>query len=152
MSKLHQGCPGHRQLTHRLRTDARTHGPVETTDPRNERPFAASPACHGHGGPAGAAEDAKIALVAPASGRGARQGQLIKALGGAKIVLREADAGDRVVRRGQTTGSRSGGEQQMRALGRGLMAVRCCYSSTSPRRARTPRCSPTARAAAHLGA
>src|SRR5437588_3712524 len=63
--------------------------------------------------PAHAAEDVKIALVAPLSGRWARQGQLkkmgaemaieeinsqggIKALGGAKIVLREADAGDSV--------------------------------------------------------
>jgi branched-chain amino acid transport system substrate-binding protein len=63
--------------------------------------------------PAVAAEDVKIALVAPLSGRWARQGQLkkmgaemaideinaqggIKALGGAKIVLREADAGDSV--------------------------------------------------------
>jgi len=63
--------------------------------------------------PAPAAEDVKIALVAPLSGRWARQGQLkkmgaemaideinsqggIKALGGAKIVLREADAGDSV--------------------------------------------------------
>jgi branched-chain amino acid transport system substrate-binding protein len=62
---------------------------------------------------AAAAEDVKIALVAPLSGRWARQGQLkkmgaemaieeinsqggIKALGGAKIVLREADAGDSV--------------------------------------------------------
>jgi len=62
---------------------------------------------------AAAAEDLKIALVAPLSGRWARQGQLkkmgadmaiaeinaaggIKALGGAKIVLREADAGDSV--------------------------------------------------------
>ena len=61
--------------------------------------------------PAPAADDFKIALVAPLSGRWARQGQLkkrgaemaidainsqggIKALGGAKIVLREADAGD----------------------------------------------------------
>src|SRR5712664_4661377 len=61
--------------------------------------------------PAPAADDVKIALVAPLSGRWARQGQLkkmgaemaideingqggIKALGGAKIVLREADAGD----------------------------------------------------------
>src|SRR5438132_7276691 len=60
-----------------------------------------------------AAEELKIALVVPLSGRWARQGQLkkmgaemaiaeinaqggIKALGGAKIVLREADAGDRV--------------------------------------------------------
>jgi branched-chain amino acid transport system substrate-binding protein len=60
-----------------------------------------------------AAGDVKIALVAPLSGRWARQGQLkkmgaemaieeinsqggIKALGGAKIVLREADAGDSV--------------------------------------------------------
>ena len=60
-----------------------------------------------------AAEEVKIALVAPLSGRWARQGQLkkmgaemaieeinaqggIKALGGAKIVLREADAGDSV--------------------------------------------------------
>src|SRR3989442_1779730 len=60
-----------------------------------------------------AADDFKIALVAPLSGRWARQGQLkkmgaemaiaeinaqggIKALGGAKIVLREADAGDSV--------------------------------------------------------
>ena len=60
-----------------------------------------------------AAEDVKIALVAPLSGRWARQGQLkkmgaemaieeinsqggIKALGGAKIVLREGDAGDSV--------------------------------------------------------
>jgi branched-chain amino acid transport system substrate-binding protein len=60
-----------------------------------------------------AAEELKIALVAPLSGRWARQGQLkkmgadmaiaeinaqggIKALGGAKIVLREADAGDSV--------------------------------------------------------
>jgi branched-chain amino acid transport system substrate-binding protein len=60
-----------------------------------------------------AADDVKIALVAPLSGRWARQGQLkkmgaemaiaeinaqggIKALGGAKIVLREADAGDSV--------------------------------------------------------
>src|SRR5207244_8669195 len=60
-----------------------------------------------------AADDLKIALVAPLSGRWARQGQLkkmgaemaiaeinaqggIKALGGAKIVLREADAGDSV--------------------------------------------------------
>jgi branched-chain amino acid transport system substrate-binding protein len=63
--------------------------------------------------PARAADDVKIALVAPLSGRWARQGQLkkmgaemaideinsqggIKALGGAKIVLREADAGDSV--------------------------------------------------------
>ena len=63
--------------------------------------------------PAIAADDVKIALVAPLSGRWARQGQLkkmgaemaideinsqggIKALGGAKIVLREADAGDSV--------------------------------------------------------
>jgi branched-chain amino acid transport system substrate-binding protein len=63
--------------------------------------------------PAGAADDFKIALVVPLSGRWARQGQLkkmgaemaieeinsqggIKALGGAKIVLREADAGDSV--------------------------------------------------------
>jgi branched-chain amino acid transport system substrate-binding protein len=62
---------------------------------------------------AGAAEDVRIALVAPLSGRWARQGQLkkmgaemaiaeinaqggIKALGGAKLVLREADAGDSV--------------------------------------------------------
>jgi branched-chain amino acid transport system substrate-binding protein len=60
-----------------------------------------------------AAEEVKIALVAPLSGRWARQGQLkkmgaemaieeinsqggVKALGGAKIVLREADAGDSV--------------------------------------------------------
>jgi branched-chain amino acid transport system substrate-binding protein len=60
-----------------------------------------------------AVEDVKIALVAPLSGRWARQGQLkkmgaemaiaeinaqggIKALGGAKLVLREADAGDSV--------------------------------------------------------
>ena len=59
------------------------------------------------------AEDLKITLVAPLSGRWARQGQLkkmgaemaiaeveaqggIKALGGGKIVLREADAGDSV--------------------------------------------------------
>ncbi len=64
-------------------------------------------------GPALAAEELKISLVAPLSGRWARQGQLkkmgaemaideinsaggIKALGGAKIVLREADAGDSV--------------------------------------------------------
>src|SRR5438067_525297 len=63
--------------------------------------------------PAPAADDVKIALVAPRSGRWARQGQLkkmgaemaieeinaqggIKALGGAKLVLREADAGDSV--------------------------------------------------------
>src|ERR1700693_4494818 len=63
--------------------------------------------------PAVAADDVKIALVVPLSGRWARQGQLkkmgaemaieeinsqggIKALGGAKIVLREADAGDSV--------------------------------------------------------
>jgi len=63
--------------------------------------------------PAGAVDDLKIALVVPPSGRWARQGQLkkmgaemaieeinaqggIKALGGAKIVLREADAGDSV--------------------------------------------------------
>src|SRR5437899_4081541 len=63
--------------------------------------------------PAPAADDVKIALVAPLAGRWARQGQLkkmgaemaieeintqggIKALGGAKIVLREADAGDSV--------------------------------------------------------
>ena len=63
--------------------------------------------------PASAADDVKIALVAPLSGRWARQGQLkkmgadmaieeinaqggIKALGGAKLVLREADAGDSV--------------------------------------------------------
>ena len=63
--------------------------------------------------PAPAADDVKIALVAPLSGRWARQGQLkkmgaemaiaeinaqggIKALGGAKLVLREADAGDTV--------------------------------------------------------
>jgi branched-chain amino acid transport system substrate-binding protein len=62
---------------------------------------------------AGAAEDVRIALVAPLSGRWARQGQLkkmgaemaiaeinaqggIKALGGAKLVLREAGAGDSV--------------------------------------------------------
>lgn len=60
-----------------------------------------------------AVEEVKIALVVPLSGRWARQGQLkkmgaemaieeinaqggIKALGGAKIVLREADAGDSV--------------------------------------------------------
>jgi branched-chain amino acid transport system substrate-binding protein len=60
-----------------------------------------------------AADEVKIALVAPLSGRWARQGQLkkmgaemaieeinaqggIKALGGARIVLREADAGDSV--------------------------------------------------------
>lgn len=60
-----------------------------------------------------AAEDVEIALVAPLSGRWARQGQLekmgaemaideinaqggIRALGGAKLVLREADAGDSV--------------------------------------------------------
>src|SRR2546429_5456454 len=60
-----------------------------------------------------AAEDLKIALVVPLSGRWARQGQLkkmgaemaiaevnaqggIKSIGGAKIVLREADAGDSV--------------------------------------------------------
>src|SRR5438477_958631 len=60
-----------------------------------------------------AAGDVKMALVAPLSGRWARQGQLkkmgaemaieeinaqggIKALGGAKLVLREADAGDSV--------------------------------------------------------
>src|SRR3990167_1353887 len=59
------------------------------------------------------AEDLKITLVAPLSGRWARQGQLkkmgaemaiaeingaggIKALAGGKIVLREADAGDSV--------------------------------------------------------
>ena len=64
-------------------------------------------------GQAPAADDVKIALVAPLSGRWARQGQLkkmgadmaieeingqggIKALGGARIVLREADAGDSV--------------------------------------------------------
>src|SRR2546425_9886032 len=63
--------------------------------------------------PSPAAEDLKIALVVPLSGRWARQGQLkkmgaemaiaevnaqggIKSLGGAKIVLREADAGDSV--------------------------------------------------------
>src|SRR5256885_17125531 len=63
--------------------------------------------------PAPAADDVKIALVAPLSGRWARQGQLkkmgaemaieeinaqggIKSLGGAKLVLREADAGDSV--------------------------------------------------------
>src|SRR5437773_11487998 len=63
--------------------------------------------------PALAVDDLKIALVVPLSGRWARQGQLkkmgaemaieeinaqggIKALGGAKIVLREADAGDSV--------------------------------------------------------
>jgi branched-chain amino acid transport system substrate-binding protein len=63
--------------------------------------------------PAVAADDVKIALVAPLSGRWARQGQLkkmgaemaieeinsqggIKALGGAKIFLRVADAGDSV--------------------------------------------------------
>src|SRR2546422_5112644 len=63
--------------------------------------------------PAPAADDVKIALVVPLSGRWARQGQLkkmgadmaieeinsrggIKALGGAKIVLREGDAGDSV--------------------------------------------------------
>src|SRR5437868_13894622 len=63
--------------------------------------------------PAPAADDVKIALVAPLSGRWARQGQLkkmgpdmaieeinsqggIKVLGGAKLVLREADAGDSV--------------------------------------------------------
>ena len=60
-----------------------------------------------------AAEEVRILLVAPLSGRWARQGQLkklgaemaieeinaqggIKALGGAKVVLREADAGDSV--------------------------------------------------------
>ncbi len=60
-----------------------------------------------------AAEDVKLALVVPLSGRWARQGQLkkmgaemaideingqggVKALGGAKLVLREADAGDSV--------------------------------------------------------
>ncbi|HEY2995938.1 MAG TPA: ABC transporter substrate-binding protein [Methylomirabilota bacterium] len=69
-------------------------------------PAVVPPAAH-------AADDVKIALVAPLSGRWARQGQLkkmgaemaieeintqggIKALGGAKIVLREADAGDSV--------------------------------------------------------
>jgi branched-chain amino acid transport system substrate-binding protein len=71
----------------------------------------ATPALYVRSAPA--AEDVKIALVAPLSGRWARQGQLkkmgaemaieeinsqggIKALGGAKIVLREADAGDSV--------------------------------------------------------
>src|SRR5882672_5899523 len=61
--------------------------------------------------PAVAADDFKIALIVPLSGRWARQGQLkkinaemaieeinsqgdIKALDGAKIVLHEADAGD----------------------------------------------------------
>ena len=60
-----------------------------------------------------AAEEVRILLVAPLSGRWARQGQLkklgaemaieeinaqggVKALGGAKVVLREADAGDSV--------------------------------------------------------
>ncbi|HEU5321746.1 MAG TPA: ABC transporter substrate-binding protein [Methylomirabilota bacterium] len=60
-----------------------------------------------------AAEEVRIALVAPLSGRWARQGQLkklgaemaieeinaqggVKALGGARLVLREADAGDSV--------------------------------------------------------
>jgi branched-chain amino acid transport system substrate-binding protein len=60
-----------------------------------------------------ATEEVRIALVAPLSGRWARQGQLkklgaemaieeinaqggIKSLGGAKLVLREADAGDSV--------------------------------------------------------
>ncbi len=64
-------------------------------------------------GAALAAEELRIALVAPLSGRWARQGQLkkmgaemaieeinaqggIRALGGARIVLREADAGDTV--------------------------------------------------------
>jgi branched-chain amino acid transport system substrate-binding protein len=64
-------------------------------------------------GPAPAADDVRIALIAPLSGRWARQGQLkkmgadmaieeinsqggIKALGGAKIALREGDAGDSV--------------------------------------------------------
>lgn len=66
-------------------------------------------------GPAAAlaAEELRIALVVPLSGRWARQGQLVKmgaemaieevnaqggvrALGGARIVLREADAGDTV--------------------------------------------------------
>jgi branched-chain amino acid transport system substrate-binding protein len=63
--------------------------------------------------PVPAADDVRIALVAPLSGRWARQGQLkkmgaemaieeinsqggIKALGGARLVLREADAGDSV--------------------------------------------------------
>src|SRR5438876_161863 len=63
--------------------------------------------------PVPAVDDLKSALVGPLSGRWARQGQLkkmgaemaiaeinaqggIKALGGAKIVLREADAGDSV--------------------------------------------------------
>src|SRR2546428_9763673 len=63
--------------------------------------------------PSPAAEDLKIALVVPLSGRWARQGQLkkmgpemaiaevnaqggIKSLGGAKILLREADARDSV--------------------------------------------------------
>jgi branched-chain amino acid transport system substrate-binding protein len=65
------------------------------------------------GRPVAAVDDVKIALVVPLSGRWARQGQLkkmgadmaideinsqggIKALGGAKIALREADAGDSV--------------------------------------------------------
>ncbi|HXH83984.1 MAG TPA: ABC transporter substrate-binding protein [Candidatus Tectomicrobia bacterium] len=69
-------------------------------------PFGAAPL-------AVAAEELRIALVAPLSGRWARQGQLkklgaemaieevnaqggIKALGGARLVLREADAGDSV--------------------------------------------------------
>ena len=60
-----------------------------------------------------AADDVRIALVAPLSGRWARQGQLkkmgaemaieeinaqggVKALGGGKLLLREADAGDSV--------------------------------------------------------
>jgi branched-chain amino acid transport system substrate-binding protein len=64
-------------------------------------------------GPAPAADDVRIALIAPLSGRWARQGQLkkmgadmaieeinsqggIKALSGAKIALREGDAGDSV--------------------------------------------------------
>src|SRR5919198_792814 len=63
--------------------------------------------------PVPAADDVKVALVVPLSGRWARQGQLlkmgtdmataeinaqggIKSLGGAKIIVREADAGDSV--------------------------------------------------------
>src|SRR5256884_3460185 len=85
--------------------------------------------------PAPAADDVKIALVAPLSGRWARQGQLkkmgadmaieeinsqggIKALGGAKIVLREADAGDSV-------------EQAVRASQRGLTRDKIAAGSGS---------------------
>src|SRR5215831_8358887 len=95
-----------------------------------------------------ATDDVKIALVAPLSGRWARQGQLkkmgadmaieeinsqggIKALGGAKIVLREADAGDSVEKAVSAA---------QRVLTREKMSACRCRGCRSP----TPTASPSA--------